>query len=696
MNAMNSETPEPQSAAKKPSPISSGRYDFYFLPALTFLCVGVTVVLLGWLYAGGEYSFTEGQPARYTYRTVSPIRYTDTATTDKLRNQVEDSVAGVILRDVAAEERLKARLNEFRTTRSKGLQAAGFPETLTEAFLTLPDDRREALFLAAEKVGEVYFKVMAEDIHASSQDAGLWAEIGKLDLPAPEANLLYQLMKELVAPIYTTDPRLTDLMRQVVRASIPPVERSLEIGDTIVAQGEIITPIIARLLRFQGYPENVFPLGRLVVAVLLMLTLPLWLEISLHADPNRPTRTCVVFIIALGWACQAIASYVGAAGAGTMAPVLIAYLSMRRRFAFNICLVGAASSVFLITGLSVYNTLAVLSAGLAACMMGHYILRRVDSVGTLVYKTLILALLMALVKVSNRSFQGFPVTWESLSLSWPLGETWAVGGRVLLFDLATAYLAASLLPMIEGYLGVLSVLKARELSHPSNPLLRKLQVEAPGTYHHCLMIGTLAEAVAGELGIDENLMKVGAYYHDIGKLCRPRYFVENQMSGENIHDTLSPTLSAVTIIAHVREGIELANEFGLPKRVKQFIAEHHGTTSTAYFYKKARALGENVEMSQFTYPGPRPQSRETALLMMLDSLEAAMRAESRNITAVEDIREIIERVIAVKIADRQLDDVDFTFREMERIKAALLRAFRSMYHTRVVKEIKQEAKQETK
>jgi putative nucleotidyltransferase with HDIG domain len=188
--------------------------------------------------------------------------------------------------------------------------------------------------------------------------------------------------------------------------------------------------------------------------------------------------------------------------------------------------------------------------------------------------------------------------------------------------------------------------------------------------------------------MDENLVKVGAYYHDIGKLRRPRFFVENQMGGENIHDAMSPTLSAVAISAHVREGIELANEFGLPKKVKEFIAEHHGTTYLGYFYRKALALGEKVELEQFCYPGPKPQSRETALLMLLDSLEAAMRAESKNISTVLDIQEIIERVVASKIAGKQLDDVDFTFKEIERVKAAMLKAFQSMYHTRTVKEIK--------
>ena len=188
--------------------------------------------------------------------------------------------------------------------------------------------------------------------------------------------------------------------------------------------------------------------------------------------------------------------------------------------------------------------------------------------------------------------------------------------------------------MERGYIGVLSILRLRELSHPSSPLLRKLQRDAPGTYQHCLAIATLAEAVAIDMGMDENLMKAGAYYHDIGKLRRPQFFVENQGGGPNVHDGMSPTLSAMTIASHVQDGLEMAREYGLPKRIRDFIAEHHGTACIRYFYNKARAEArdrgeeESVEWSDFCYPGPRPRSRETALLMILDSMEAAIRSES--------------------------------------------------------------------
>ena len=677
-------------------------YASYIMPVLLLLCVGMSILILEWLYASGGQSFSSGKPSPRTYRAVSPLKYTDVSTTEKLRDIAEGSVAGVVVRDVGAVERTRNRLAEFREIKdwranspelSASPLAKEYPAELIEAFQTLSEDQRQTLLLFANRIGNVYFDTVASlDLEAAGQDkALLWGEIGKLKISPGEENLLYQLLSETIDPSFKVDPQLTSFVRDTSKTAIPPVERRLEVGDVIVERGQIITPQIARLLKFQGYAEDEFPLNQLIVVCLLMLVLPLWLEIpARETSGNRPTWRCIVFIIGLGWVCEAAAAHIDAVGAGALASITAAYLCMPRRFAFNVCLVGTASSVFLITGMSVYNMLFLLISGFVASLAGFYVLRKIDSREDLGYKVFLLALSLAVFKILTRTLQGFSLTWASFSLSWPLGEVWRIGGRFLFFDLATTFLTASLLPLIENYLGALSVLRTRELSHPSSPLLRKLQAEAPGTYHHCLMIGTIAEAVAGALGMDENLIKAGAYYHDIGKLRRPRYFVENQMGGENIHDTLSPTLSAVTIIAHVREGVELANEYGLPKKVKQFISEHHGTTCLGYFYKKALALGEKVEPEQFCYPGPKPQSRETALLMILDSLEAALRAESKNIVTVMDIQQIIDRVIAVKIADKQLDDVDFTFREVTQIKTALLKAFQSMYHTRTVKEIKPE------
>ena len=223
--------------------------------------------------------------------------------------------------------------------------------------------------------------------------------------------------------------------------------------------------------------------------------------------------------------------------------------------------------MFIIAGLSVYDLLTLLSMGFIASMTGYYLLRRVESRESLIRRVILFALFLSAVRMVILWIQGVPLTGEAFRLFSPVGFFWTETGRFLLLDILGAILMAALLPMVEGYIGALSILRLRELSHPSGPLLRKLQRDAPGTYQHCLAIATLAEAVAMELGMDENLMKAGAYYHDIGKLRRPQFFVENQGGGVNAHDAMNPTLSALTIIAHVQDGLEMAREYDqLPDR----------------------------------------------------------------------------------------------------------------------------------
>jgi putative nucleotidyltransferase with HDIG domain len=685
-----------------PAPRRSGEiFARYVFPVFALLGAAMLLVVLQWRYITSSTSFTEGLPSPLTYYALSPVKFTDSPATNRLRAIAEDAVVGVVVRDISAPNRMKNRLSEFRLLENPGAErsenAAPFPPELVGAFRSLEEDRRQNLLLLAEQVGDAYFEaIKTEPLGTDENDkALLWQEIDKLALPAGEQNLLYQLLSEVLDPGYKTDAQLTAAARAFAKQSIPTVERKLNAGDVIINQGDIVTAPLARFLRSQGYAERAFPFDQLAIACLLILMLPLWFDAS-SREPGARAREygevtwgCILFVVITGWVCETTAAYLKVVGAGILPAVTMAYLCMPRRFAFIVSLGGVTQGAFLILGLSLYDTLFLIISASVASLIGFCALRKIGSREDLAYKVLALTVFLAVLKVIVRAYQGFPVTWDSLSLKWPLGDTWREIMRFLAFDLAATFFAMTLLPMIEKYIGALSVLKVRELSHPSSPLLRRMQISVPGTYHHCLMIGTLAEAVAGELGMDENLMKMGAYYHDIGKLRRPRFFVENQMGGENVHDTMSPTLSAVAIIAHVREGVELAGEFGLPKKVKQFITEHHGTTCLGYFYRKAIANGENVDIEQFCYPGPKPQSRETALLMLLDSAEAAMRAESAKILTVNDIQEVIERVAAVKIKEKQFDDVDFTYKEMTLIKAALLKAFQSMYHTRIVKEIKE-------
>jgi len=231
--------------------------------------------------------------------------------------------------------------------------------------------------------------------------------------------------------------------------------------------------------------------------------------------------------------------------------------------------------------------------------------------------------------------------------------------------------------------GLTTMLQLLELAHPSQPLLRRLLTEAPGTYHHSIIVGNLAERAAEQIGVDSLLVRVGAYFHDVGKLHRPYYFVENQLDGDNVHDRLTPEASARALIDHVTMGTVLGRQYGLPAGVLRFIPEHHGTRLAGFFYRKAvkEAGSEPVDESRYRYPGPRPRSKETALVMLADTVEASVRAASNRST--RSLEELVERAINERILEGELDESNLTLKDLEIIKRSFIRQLRGVYHPRI-------------
>jgi len=224
-------------------------------------------------------------------------------------------------------------------------------------------------------------------------------------------------------------------------------------------------------------------------------------------------------------------------------------------------------------------------------------------------------------------------------------------------------------------------LQLMELAQLNQPLLRRLQEEAPGTFHHSILVGNLGERAADLIGADSLLVRVGCYYHDIGKLSRPAFFIENQLGGENPHDSLDPITSNHIVQEHVRFGGELARKHHLPDRVRAFTVEHHGTRLVAFFYRKAAADDPQIDPALFTYPGPRPQSKETAIAMLADSTEAVVRSSPDH--GFEKTDELVESVIAERLAEGQFDDCDLTLRDLRTIADSFKMTLRAIYHPRI-------------
>ena len=247
------------------------------------------------------------------------------------------------------------------------------------------------------------------------------------------------------------------------------------------------------------------------------------------------------------------------------------------------------------------------------------------------------------------------------------------------------FLAVGSFAVLGNLFGIMTVFQLLELANPSSRLLRRLLMETPGTYHHSVMVGNLAERAAETIGADPLLARVAAYYHDIGKMKNPLAFIENQAGAHNIHDDLTPESSARIIAGHVRDGIDLGYEGGLPVQIIGFIPQHHGTSVMSYFYGKAlRELGGDEEVAardRYRYPGPKPQSREAAILMLADGVEASVRSlEEKDEVS---IRAMVNRIVDARVEDGQLDEAELTLRNLSQIKEAFVQQLLGMYHTRI-------------
>jgi len=259
-----------------------------------------------------------------------------------------------------------------------------------------------------------------------------------------------------------------------------------------------------------------------------------------------------------------------------------------------------------------------------------------------------------------------------------------VCGTQLVNGFLCAFLVASLLPVFEFLFKVVTDVSLLELADFNHPLLKRLVLEAPGTYHHSLMVGNLSEMAAEAVRANALLARVGAYYHDIGKLSKPEYFSENMDRCGNKHDHLSASMSKLVIMDHVKNGVELARKNRLNKEIVDFITQHHGTSLVYYFYRRAieeKQVKEDVKEEVYRYPGPRPQTKETAIVLLADSVEAACRALEE--PTAERIADIVHRIINNKFIDGQLDHCDLTLKDLDRIAATFIHILAGFYHSRV-------------
>ncbi len=496
------------------------------------------------------------------------------------------------------------------------------------------------------------------------------------DLAAEERELAGDLAAAFVEPTEQVDRELTALQERQARAAVPPVEVTVLPGEKIVDGGERITTQQFEILDALGLARPVVVVGAVfgnaLVAVLIAALVVgyLW-----RFEPTiwHRNRSVLLFVLAL-----------------VVSAVALRIAADRTLLAF----VVPTTATVLLIGILLQSGAGAVMAGALAILAG--IMNR-DALELTVYVLAGgLAALLVITRAERlnafvRVFVALVATNVAVVIAFSLLDQREITafleltGVGILNALLSVALAAGSFAVLGNVFGIMTLFQLLELANPSNRLLRRLLLETPGTYHHSVMVGNLAERAAETIGADPLLARVAAYYHDIGKMKNPLAFIENQGGAHNIHDDLAAETSARIISGHIRDGIDLGYAHGLPVQIIGFIPQHHGTGVMTYFHTKAlREAGgreELVDERTYRYPGPKPQSREAAIIMLADGVEASVRSLDEKDEA--SIRAMVDRMVDGRVDDGQLDDAELTLKNIAQIKDAFVGQLLGMYHARI-------------
>ncbi len=511
----------------------------------------------------------------------------------------------------------------------------------------------------------------------------------------PEAA---QALQELV--LATTSPNLhfeastTERLRAEARSVVNPYDGLVRKDEKIIGSHEIATADHIRKLeslRAWGAHQKPAPdwksdlppvLGRLVLIAFLILGFATYLKLhhpSVYAETPPLLLLAVLSALVMGVGWMVVNQF---RGYEMLIPMTVLSLSVALLFG-NALAFAATLVASLLTGVVFGLGLPFLTgsalAGIAAIATATGVRRRRDFYRPM----LVVAVTYALAIAAMGLVDGARFDILLRRMAWGMAA-----------GLASVLAVTILLPLLESLFTVTTDITLLELADLNRPILRRLMLEAPGTYHHSIVVGTLAESAATAIGGNPLLARVGAYYHDIGKIDKAEYYVENQSSARNRHEKLSPTMSSLIIQAHVREGAEIARREKLPKAIVNAIVEHHGTTILSFFYAKEQARRKveekqkklspsdlEVPEAEFRYPGPKPQSRETAVLMLADAVEAA--ARSLNEPTPGRIRGVVNRILEARVKDGQLDESPITFEDLAKIRDSFIPILTALFHARV-------------
>lgn len=538
---------------------------------------------------------------------------------------------------------------------------------------TLTRLRSDAITLASQQM-QGSIRDNTDDL-ARAREA---VETAAAQLPLTEQyqQLVGGIASKSLRPNQRYDEQATTAQRNAAAAAVEPVRRQVQAGDIVVAAGQTVTERHIDIVRALGLmaPRVDYSQAMALLVLLTILVLSFGVYIArffpeIYGDNRQMlligaslVLAAAGFRIALQWSIYGAITL----GVSTALAMIIAML-LGTRIAVIYALSAGLLVGLIATGGDVRLVVAtILCSGVAA--------HAIASTGG---KSATVARTAGLVGVSNGLI--FSVASTVFGLTLALSQVIAV----VLAGLIAASLAVVAVMALERLVGVVTDLRLLELANPNEPTLNRLLTEAPGSYQSSVMVANIAQPAAEAIGANPLLVRTAAMYHDIGKLKRPYFFIENQFGKENPHEKLKPHLSALTLMAHVKDGWELAQEIGLPRQVSEIIRQHHGTSLASYPYHLAleQEGEENVNEADFRYPGPKPQTSEAALLMLADSVEATARTLAD--PSRDQIEEMVDGIISAKVEDGQLDESPLTFNDLRTIRASFVSTVNGMFHQRL-------------
>jgi hypothetical protein len=548
------------------------------------------------------------------------------------------------------------------------------PAAVIDRILTLPEEDWQEV--RSETIS-VVDQAMREEIRESQLDQVRQrvSNLVDLELPEVQAEIVSELARDVIKPNSFYNAQKTEEARRQARESVPPVSRTIAKGEIILREGDIVTSLDVEVLNALGLRQAEIEWPGVVSTAIFALLMAIILELYVFRFRQeywvKWPRMLLLFLLLILFILaaklmvsdQSLLSYL----LPTAALSMLLTVLLDPQLALTVTVLFSVVVGFMAGGsleLAVYALLGGLIASLS--------LSKVEKLNVFLRAGAYIALAnLAVILVFHLPKQDY----DAVQLLTLAGFSLLNGGLSASLTLAGFYLLGTLFDITTS-------LQLMELARPTHPLLRELLLKAPGTYHHSILVSNMAEEAAGRIGADALLARVGAYYHDIGKIIRPYFFVDNQVEGMNVHEHLDPRTSAQIVISHVKDGLELAKKYRLPSKIRDFIPQHQGTSLATYFYRQAlESEGEEINEEDFRYPGPKPQTKETAIVMLADSCEAAVRAERP--ASLEEIEELVRKVISNKVLAGQLDECDLTLRDLDEIREAFISILQGVFHPRV-------------